>query len=781
MEQYNLPAGFADCGEDPDTWFGYENPDAWFGCEEDPDNWFGQHHDLPYRPAQPEIGAPYASSVAPASLLSEPDPTESPFRLETGQPSHFPYGSHHLQPFSSPWPPNAGTLKQGIQNPNQQHQVPNPQPPTPDPPAAHTQTTFKHSNNNSLLAPSPAIQPTSPSPPPAHTSTIYPPYASLPPTHTFPTSAAAALYRATLAPLTTPPRPPSSPTLLAARANPQRWIARLYAALTDAAGAQDNAGTAAWRRFVGGAQARQPHYEVRAVVAGCWRVLDAVVAGCGEGFRRVGGREVERRVGRERGGGGEMTCAERLEGVCEALRREKTVCVDVLEKGEREVGGLVGAPAAYVAMKRDYRRQNDGRGRKARGEKRGREEEEEVERPAKRRKVKAAEVPTTSQHHDDGHVLTRGPERPLPHARDHGSAASTEHEVRYVRPSCSLGQTSGGKRRRGQRPVGAGEQREADDDDMAASRAAEMAIQQNPHQRNPHQHNPHQLFDEPFDARQHGPLSPRPPPPLRYSDRLATGSRGGGSCASVAPGHAGRGGDDRTDSVGGPAARDTDTAPPFDDDDAYVYSSYAVPPSPRTHAFLASIPEQSAVDPSLVAAGLEACGEAREEEHQRSRNPALGATTAVGPVSEALFGGNSSPSSSSSPARHGWRASPSATLHASIDTCADLAAPPPWVPGRSVAGPGYRAPGDLLSASGAAAVAGVGRVGSGMAEGAVGAPPVLVGEPRGQSSRRWEQQQAHPALWTERGSVAGGRASSATASGARVLHPPPAHRLQNSP
>lgn len=478
----------------------------------------------------------------------------------------------------------------------------------------------------------PYFQTTSPPPPPPpihpSTSTIYPPYHLLPPTSTFPTAAAARAHRKTHA---RSPANPSDPTLAAVLAHQEHWVAALYAAFVDTARARDNAATPAHRRFVSGGSA---HYEARRIVGACWRLLGMVVEGVERGFVVDGvSAELERRIRGLGEGEGGMGAEERLGAVCEGLRLEKTVCVDLLEKGKREWWGFVWAPRAYVVMKEDYRRQNNGRGCKSRKRKRedgddhDEEEEEEEDGSAqgqlkrqRREKQRGGQQPQQRRKGKDagsGRFRDAAAEQ-LSQSRFSGSWSpdqtgatrgpppSTEHEGHYVRTSSKLGQTCGGKKRgRSQLSHGASPDHRAteDDDSGHASKIrrtggcalspasveglplAQPRVQmaQNAVAGEANMASASRALHESFDARQHGPSSPRPPPASRY--RFASPSRSG-SCASAGTGKDGGLGNEGFDFSCGDLLEDTGTKPisVVGGVDANTFDCrLAMPPQPQSH------------------------------------------------------------------------------------------------------------------------------------------------------------------------------------------------------
>lgn len=442
---------------------------------------FGQQHGMPLPLANSGYGAlqpvtPPGQSFSAQSAFRPQQPTfANHFPTYPGSAGHQ-YHQYHQEPA---YPPQQhhDTNRQSQAETDSQLQaffdeILNNSPSSSS--SSSTTTTTSPATSPPHHKPSPFTPPQAPSPlpptTPTHlgTSTLYPHYAALPPTDTFTSFTTARTHRHNQHPRDPTTARPTDPTLHFARAHPLHWIERLYEAFIDTSTVQDNAATPAWRRFVSGStgstttsrarsQPRRQHYDQKMIVAVCWKLLRAVVSGCTWGFRRVVSAELGRRI-RE---GGETwgSCAERLEGVCGALRREKTICVDVLEKGRREVLGFVYAPGAYGAMKRDYRRQNNGRGSKQQQQQQQvkREEEEgggegrrQLARPRHAVEGSVRRSPTAAAirallHHEQ--ASPRGHD-----GETRGSAgAATEHEDHYVRGSGEAGHTGAAKAKKRKR------------------------------------------------------------------------------------------------------------------------------------------------------------------------------------------------------------------------------------------------------------------------------------------------------------------------------------------
>ncbi|KAF2143928.1 uncharacterized protein K452DRAFT_307275 [Aplosporella prunicola CBS 121167] len=137
--------------------------------------------------------------------------------------------------------------------------------------------------------------------------------------------------------------------------NEYQWFEALFESFIDTSYMQDNTTAAAHRYFVDVAKKR---YDTMEIQAACWEIIELVLDGAQQGFRRPSSTELVKRILPDEQG---LKCTKRLFSICVSLREEKTICVDVLEGKKHSIEDFVYAPMAYRKMKTDYRFQNNHR------------------------------------------------------------------------------------------------------------------------------------------------------------------------------------------------------------------------------------------------------------------------------------------------------------------------------------------------------------------------------------------------------------------------------------
>ncbi|OCK83598.1 hypothetical protein K432DRAFT_423254 [Lepidopterella palustris CBS 459.81] len=124
----------------------------------------------------------------------------------------------------------------------------------------------------------------------------------------------------------------------------ENWIKCLYEAMIDTSDIQDNPTSVAYSRFT---NPRRKYYRERDMEARIWILFDIVIDICQNGIRaniQTNDQDHNDFIDRN------CTCLERLGAVEEALRKQKSICVDVMEGGP-DVGVFANAPKSYAKRK----------------------------------------------------------------------------------------------------------------------------------------------------------------------------------------------------------------------------------------------------------------------------------------------------------------------------------------------------------------------------------------------------------------------------------------------
>ncbi|KAF2143927.1 uncharacterized protein K452DRAFT_317340 [Aplosporella prunicola CBS 121167] len=127
------------------------------------------------------------------------------------------------------------------------------------------------------------------------------------------------------------------------------WVQRMYDSIMDRNDVQDRPTSRSYVRFAVDDETTADYYSVKKLVDIAYDIFDCMIDGAKKGF--IIPRTKIIRLGPKAAQDRHLNTKQRLEAICEALKKEKAVCYDAVEIGIPKIQELVYGPLASVERK----------------------------------------------------------------------------------------------------------------------------------------------------------------------------------------------------------------------------------------------------------------------------------------------------------------------------------------------------------------------------------------------------------------------------------------------